>query len=198
VLLALVLGACDRGPSRTLTASAYDRACESARDCIPVFDGHVASCQAMMECPNAAVAKDAYVQYLRDVDGALAPCTESLSPVCIGGVVTCPAGQCAFRAFGAETAADTAARAVSADDYAQTCETVDDCVPVYAGPLGCCDHGCANAVISTIAMSQYESDVAHRTPECFPRSPCEALAPCTDGPRVDCRSNHCVLLTLTK
>jgi len=148
-LLALLLAGCDRGPGRTLAASAYERACESGRDCIPIFEGHIASCQAMTECPNAAIGK-------------------------------------------------SAARAVDAKDYAQTCETVDDCVPVYVGPLGCCDHGCANAVISTAAMSQYDSDVAHRTPACFPRSPCEPVGPCTDGPRVDCQNNHCVLLTLTE
>jgi hypothetical protein len=187
-MTALLLVACERSaaPPTKIMASSYDRACKLANDCVPVPEGDTHDCSSDILCPNAAISAYDRERYSRNFSTLLAQCGVIPPTSCSGGLITCPAGQCEFHSSDSDGGG---LPVLSSDDYTHSCT---DCLAVYVGPIGCCGIGCPNAAINVSAQPQYMTDLASRTPNCFPGSACISTGPCTNG-RIACENGTCVL-----
>jgi hypothetical protein len=121
---------------------------------------------------------------------------------CPGTIITCPSGQCELHhpttvTDDAGVTTSTFSSSISAADYPNTCATVDDCVSVYQGALGCCGTPCPNTTISASAEARYKAELLGRTPFCNPPPPCLPLGGTMCPGRVDCQNGQCVLLGAT-
>jgi hypothetical protein len=118
--------------------------------------------------------------------------------ICGNPAVTCPAGVCEYHDLFDLT---KTVPGINAADYPQDCQDVADCLPVFEGPLACCDLTCPNAAINVSAQDQLQRDLDRLTPVCSSVS-CRKLPPNAGQPsgchgRVACENGRCTILTTT-
>jgi hypothetical protein len=190
VMLLLLAAACGGNKGGSIAAKDYDRSCVRSSDCVAVHEGSFTSCQQTPACANASINKSEDYRYAMAVEAMTAPCPPPDLSTCLGWELTCPAGTCVFE--DPTTDGGSQNRIISADDYPQDCETVDDCMAVYSGTLGCCGGACPNSVIRADALAAYTKSLEAHTPECLLRPPCLPPTPCTG--RIACENNRCMLL----
>jgi hypothetical protein len=198
-LALLLLTTCGGGNAsqRELRAVDFDHTCVRSSDCASIFEGTIQSC-TKVPCANAAIAMSSLPTYTIAVNARLGPCTDVLPSECNDNAVTCPAGTCEFHKlpFG-----QTLTPGITAADYPQNCEDVADCLPIFEGPLSCCDLACTNAAINVSAEAQWKADVDRRTPICDGaptcRKPASPTATSACHGRVGCENGSCVVLTAT-
>jgi hypothetical protein len=158
-----------------------------------IYAGELDCCGPAFACPNAAIRMDNATSYLDDVMARTPTCVPRDPCVffgCSQSFVTCRTGTCQLT-----KGSPDASLALTASDYARTCQEVADCIAVYEGPLGCCGGSCPNAAISAAAANDYARDVNRRSPQCSQVIPCPPVSPVCPGGRIACQDGLCVLHT---